>query len=42
MTRALIRDALNHFIFISYIESKTILEAKKDANWIRAMQEELN
>ena len=33
---------MNHFVFVSYLEPKNIIEAEKDPYWILAMQEELN
>ena len=41
-TRASIREVLNHFILVSYIEPKIIFEAEKDVNYIITMQKELN
>ena len=40
--RASLREAMNHFAFVSYLESKNIIKAEKDPNWILVMQEELN
>ena len=33
---------MNHFVFVSYLEPKNIIEAEKDPYYILAMQEELN
>ena len=33
-TKALFRNALNHFAFISHFEPKIIYKAKHDSNWI--------
>ena len=33
---------MNHVAFVSHLESKNIIEAEKDSNWILAMQEKLN
>ena len=41
-TRVSHRNINEHCIFISHIEPKSFLEAKKDANWILTMQYELN
>ena len=38
----LFKKYYNHFIFVSQIEPKIIEEAENDANWINAIQEELN
>ena len=32
-----LRDAYNHFVFVSHFEPKIIDETKKDYNWINAM-----
>jgi len=35
-------DICGHFVFISHIALKNILEAEGDSYWLFAMQEELN
>ena len=41
-TRVSFRNINEHCIFVSYIEPKSFLEAKKEAKWILTMQYELN
>ena len=41
-TRSNLKDACNHLVFVSQIESKKIEEAEKDNNWIMAMLEKIN
>ena len=41
-THSSLRDACNHFTFISHFEPKTVDNAEKGYNWTNAIQEELN
>ena len=42
LDRSSLRETMNHVVFVSHLEPKNIIEAKKDPNWILAMQEELD
>jgi len=41
-TWACLRNINEHCAFVSYIEPKSFLEAKKYTNWILAMQDKIN
>ena len=41
-SRSNLHDICGHFVFISHIEPKNIIEAKGDSYWLLAIQEELN
>ena len=41
-TRSKLHDICGHFVFISHIEPKNILEAEGDSYWLLVMQEKLN
>ena len=41
-TRSKLHDICGHYVFISRIEPKNILEAESESYWLLAVQEELN